>query len=442
MQQKDKNMQKRFAYTLCLLTLFLLSTTASLAQKANVPSHTGHVMTPQSSIALPGDAGVNAHTNIKLWVPENGQFGRAAQPQELPPFAGFFFETPASIACVYQLVNENAAPFDDSCNPNVTTQNPTGGGGAIALVEAFDDPTAASDLATFSAQFGLPAANFTVVFANGTVATTTRPPQDPSGGSELEASLDIEWAHAMAPHAKIFMVEAPSLNLVQLFDAAILASQLVAANGGGEVSMSFGTAEFDRKTVKETQFDVDFTTPGVVYFASAGDSPGVIYPSASPNVISAGGTTISRNSTTGAFELENTWQDAGGGPSQFEPRPSFQNGIGNIVGNSRGTPDLSFDSNPNTGVWVFDSNPVLGTGWFVVGGTSVAAPSLAGIVNSAGGFRKSSQAENTEIYNNVFDPFAFNDIQLGTCGLNIGSFAVSGWDFCTGLGSDRGYFGK
>jgi len=213
---------------------------------------------------------------------------------------------------------------------------------------------------------------------------------------------------------------------------------LVAQNGGGEVSMSFGTGEF----TQETEFDVAFTTPGVVYFASAGDSPGVIYPSASPNVISAGGTTLSRNSTTGSFELENTWQDAGGGPSQVEPRPAFQNIVRSIVGNFRGTPDFSFDSNPNTGVWVFDSNPVFGTGWFVVGGTSVAAPSLAGIVNAAGRFRKSSQAENTEIYNNLFDPLAFNDIQFGTCGLNIGSFAVFGWDFCTGVGSDKGYFGK
>src|SRR6202046_3748645 len=243
MQQKDKSMRKIFAYSLFLLTLFLLSSTASMAQTANQPSHTGHIMTPQSSMALPGDAGVNAHTNIKLWVPENGQFGVAAQPQELPPFAGFFFETPASIACVYHLVNENAPPFDHSCNPNVTTQNPTGGGGAIALVEGFDDPTAASDLAAFSAQFGLPAANIQVVFANGTTQTTTRPAQDPTGGSELETSLGIGWADATDRKAKIFLVEAKNLTLINLFNAAVLASQLVAQNGGGEVSMSFGTGE-------------------------------------------------------------------------------------------------------------------------------------------------------------------------------------------------------
>lgn len=428
-------MRKLSVYTLCLLTLFLLSSRAGFGQ--TVP---GHVVIPPMSNAQPNDANGNlyAHTNIRMWVPTGGQFGMSAQPNELPPFPGFFFETPASIACVYQLVNENAPPFDHSCNPNVTTQNPTGGGGAIALVEGFDDPTAVSDLATFSAQFGLPTANITVVFANGTAQTTVKPGIDPTGSFELETSLDIEWAHAMAPNAKIFLVEAPNNGLVNLFNAAVLAGQLVAANGGGEVSMSFGHSEI----AQEAQFDVDFTTPGAVYFASSGDSPGTSYPSTSPNVISAGGTTLSRNSTTGSFELENTWQVSGGGPSLVEPRPAFQNIVKFIVGNFRGTPDLSFDANPETGVWVFDSNPVFGTGWFVVGGTSVSAPSLAGIVNAAGKFRKSSQAENTEIYNNLLDPFAFNDIQFGSCGINAGNLSVFGWDFCTGVGSDRGYFGK
>jgi kumamolisin len=432
-------MRKLCVYTLFLLTLFLMSSGTGFSQTTP-----GHVVVLPMSNPQPNDAngGLYAHTNIRMWVPMAGQFGMSAQPSELPPFPGFFFETPASIACVYQLVNENAPPFDHSCNPNVTTQNPTGGVGAIALVEGFDDPTAVSDLATFSTQFGLPAANITVVFASGTTQTMVRPGTDPTGSFELEASLDIEWAHAMAPNAKIFLVEAPNNGLVNLFDAAVLAGQLVAANGGGDVSMSFGHSEFNTKTVTETQFDVDFTTPGAVYFASSGDSPGTSYPSTSPNVISAGGTTLSRNSTTGSFELENTWQVAGGGPSTVEPRPAFQNIVKLVVGNARGTPDLAFDANPETGVWVFDSNAVLGTGWFVVGGTSVSAPSLAGIVNAAGGLRKTSQAENTEIYNNVVDPFAFNDIQNGSCGLSAGNFAVFGWDFCTGVGSDRGYFGK
>jgi subtilase family serine protease len=303
-------------------------------------------------------------------------------------------------------------------------------------VDAFDTPNAAADLAAFSAQFGLPPADFQVVFASG-----TQPGLDPSGGWELEASLDIEWAHAMAPNARIFLVEAKSNRFRDLFTAVIVASNLVATNGGGEVSMSWGSGEFSI----ENQLDGVFTTPGVVYIASSGDSPGVGWPSASPNVVSAGGTTISRNPNTGAFLLENTWQDTGGGPSQVESRPHFQDRIDDIVGPARGTPDLSFDANPNTGVWVLDTNLFQGGpgGWFIVGGTSVSAPSLAGIINAAGRFAASSQAENAFIYRHLFfDREDFRDIQFGNCGLNIGNFAGSGWDFCTGVGSVHGLGGE
>jgi kumamolisin len=405
--------------------VFVLSPGLASAQQAIPPVAKGHVFIPKGSVAQPEDAGINAHTHLRMFVPANGMnYGASAvQTNELPPFPGFFFETPASLGCIYHLVPHSIP----GCNPNSTKENPNAGkgSGAIALIDAFDDPTAASDLATFSAQFGLPAPNLTVVFSTG-----TRPGLDPSGTAEIEESLDIEWAHAMAPNAKLFLIEAPSLNLIQLFEAAQIGASLVAANGGGEVSMSFGTGE----GLNEAVFDPVFVFPGVVFLASSGDSPGVEYPSASPNVISAGGTTISRDPNRGTFLFENTWQDAGGGPSQVEPRPAFQNEVAFIVGDSRGTPDLSFDANPNTGVWIFDSNPVFGTGWFVVGGTSVSAPSLAGVINSAGSFSDSSQAENAMLYRHVFGG-AFNDIVFGNCGLNIGNFALPGYDFCTGLGS-------
>jgi len=101
---------------------------------------------------------------------------------------------------------------------------------------------------------------------------------------------------------------------------------------------------------------------------------------------------------------------------------------------------LSFDSNPNSGVWLYDSNPVLGTGWFVVGGTSVAAPSLAGIVNAAHGFRASSLAENQKLYtDSVRD---FRDIFYGNCGINLSDFAGFGYNLCAGLGTVKGLTGK
>ncbi|MGA2050340.1 MAG: S53 family peptidase [Terracidiphilus sp.] len=410
-----------------------LSISALALAQSHVPALVRpHVYTPQSSLPQPANSQgqAMARTHLRLLVPSATQmhFGAAAmQPKELPPFPGYLFETPASLGCVYELVE---GPLK-GCNPNVTTANPTGGSNAIALVDAFDDPTASSDLATFSAQFGLPAAKLTVVFADG-----TRPGLDPSGGFEIEEALDTEWAHAMAPEAEIFLVEAKNNSLVNLFNAVTVASNLVAAAGGGEVSMSFGGGEF----VGENTFDTTFTTSGVVYFASAGDSPGVEYPSASPNVVSAGGTSISRDLNTGNFILESTWQDSGGGVSQVEPRPAFQNSVKGIVGSGRGTPDLSFDSNPTSGVWVFDSNPVAGTGWFVVGGTSVAAPSLAGIVNAAHSFRSSSMAENQKLYTD-WDR-GIRNIFYGNCGINVSDFAGFGYNLCAGLGTVKGLDGK
>jgi len=416
--------------------LTLLLTAAVSASLLSFPPQTQaqhHAMTPSSSLPQPNNAAGQemARTHLRILVPAAKQmnFGSVAtQPNELPPFPGYFFETPASIACVYQLVEANVS----GCNPNLTTTNPSGGSRAIAIVDAYDDSTAAADLAKFTTQFGLPPGDLTVVYAQG-----AKPGVDSTGGWELEEALDTEWSHAMAPGAKLYLVEAEDNSLLNLFEAVITASNLVAAAGGGEVSMSWGAGEFS----EENELDGIFSTPGVVYFASAGDSPGAEYPSASPNVVSAGGTTISRNSTTGNFLLENAWQDAGGGPSQVESRPAFQNGVAYIVGGARGTPDLSFDANPNTGVWIYNNNAVLGKGWYVVGGTSVSAPSLAGIVNAAGRFKSSSVAENQEIY---FPAGGrdFSDIVFGNCGLNISNFAGPRYDFCTGIGSVRGLRGK
>jgi len=415
-------------------TAFLFFLAFAHSTSAQSPHPKRHVMVPQSSVAHPGDAGVSVHTHLLVSAPDVGPVAVDVNgsPSELPPVAGLFFETPASLACVYRLV-KNPLP---GCNPDQTTQVASGGSGAIAIVDAFDDPNAASDLALFSLIFGLPPADLTVVYASG-----SQPPLDPSGGWELEESLDIEYAHAMAPNAKIFLVEAASNKGTDILNAIVLAGSLVAQAGGGEVSMSFSFGEFSQ----ETQLDGIFTAPNVVYFASTGDSPGAEWPATSPNVVAAGGTSISRDSTTGKFLLENTWQDAGGGPSLYEPRPHFQDRIAFIVGAARGTPDLSFDANPSTGVWVLDTNLFQGKpgGFFIVGGTSVSSPALAGIINNAGKFNASSQAENAEIYHHVFDNDGdFRDIVYGNCGINISNFAFPGWDFCTGIGSNLGLQGK
>jgi len=413
-----------------------------------VTANQGTIIRPQSSIPATANGTTlktrTANTNIQIYMPLGWKPSEVAppRPDAYPPYAGYAYETPESIACLYSLVTVVAG-----CNPNTATNNPSGGAKAIAIVDAYDDPWAGPDLAYFSAQFGLPfnPDQLQVVYQTG-----TEPPIDISGGWELEESLDIEYAHAMAPNATIYLVEANSNYYSDLLPSVTIASNLVrcgktttcptTATGTGEVSMSWGGGEF----ASETSYDSYFTTPGVVYFAAAGDGPGTIWPSVSPNVVSAGGTSIRRNPVNGNFISEVTWDEAGGGVSFYEKIPSYQSSISGIVGTKRGVPDLSFDSNPYTGVWIWDSNYVeeLGGGWFVVGGTSVASPSLAGIINRAGGFAASSNAELTKIYANKAVAADFNDTLLGWCGPYLGYSAVAGWDPCTGVGSDKGYVGK
>jgi len=399
------------------ITTFAL---VAIPASAQVGPIRGKVLIPDSSIEKPTDIGRSAHTNIRVFLPNTPlRYQQVAGP----PYLGYAYETPQSLACVYGLVTAVAG-----CNPNTLTAVPTGGARMIAIVDAYDAPNAASDLAKFSTQFGLPAASFQVVYASG-----RQPAHDL--GWEFEESLDVQWAHAMAPGARIVLVEAASSSFTDLMAAEDVASSIVAAAGGGEVSNSWGATEFSG----ETAYDSHFVKPGVVFLASAGDNPGTSWPGTSPNVVSAGGTTVRRNPSTGAFIAEVPWDSAGGGVSLVELRPSYQTAISSAVGKYRGIPDLSFDSNPVTGVWVYDSNA---GGWNVVGGTSVASPALAGILNWVGSFYTSTNAELTAMYGKIGVSTAFNDVTSGYCGPYGGYTAGTGWDLCTGVGSNKGKIGK
>jgi kumamolisin len=407
-------------------TLFLMGALSSgvvnfaSAQEQHVG---GQITIPASSTELRNDIGLRAHTNIKVFTPTGGlpQEGTAALSG--PPFAGYLFETPASLACIYNLV-----PQSGGCNPNAVAAVPNGGSTSIAIVDAYDNPGAAKDLAKFSKQFGLPPANFRVVFATG-----TRPLPDP--GWEIEESLDVQWAHAMAPNAKLYLVEAASNSFYDLFTAETVAASLVANDGGGVISNSWGGSEFN----SETAFDSFFTYPGVVYFASAGDGPGVLYPSASPYVVAVGGTTLSRNASTGAYIFESAWNSTGGGLSQYETIPSYQKGVAKVVGNQRGVPDVSAVADPNSGVWVRDSG---NGGWYIVGGTSASSPIWAGIVSAAGNNFGSSAVELSTIYKNRSNKLDFSDVKSGVCGPWNSDLALPGFDLCTGVGSPVGYGAK
>jgi len=436
-----------FSAVAALLMGSAISTPAqerSLARK-------GRVVIPDSSIERAEDVGYRMHTNTRIFVPaDRAKFG--AIPNELalpdvgagltpagPPFAGYAFETPASLACIYGLVTKVAG-----CNPNTFKTNPTGGSKAIGIVDAFDYPTAMADLNAFSTQFGLPkvtTTNFKVIFAGGTGGCAGARPANDSGW-EGEEALDIDMAHAMSPGAKIFLVEAQSSSLADLLVAEDCATKQVAAAGGGEISNSWGGSEFST----ETGSDSHFVHAGIVYFASSGDSAGTSWPNTSTNVVSVGGTTTRRTNsgTVGNFIAEAAWEDGGGGLSLYEPRPAYQSVL--PAASHRLVPDVSSDANPNTGVWVYDNNPVGGCCWYVFGGTSVSSPTWAGIVNRAGHFAASSAAELTTIYNTYANatnyPLDYNDITTGFCSFYDANLAVVKWDLCTGVGSPKTYVGK
>jgi len=404
------------------------------AQLQQVPE--GVIVTPASSIAKPEDTGLRAHTFTKLLFPVDATGPHVASPAlNAPPFSGYGYETPSSLVCIYELVTRA-----NGCDPNVFHTNTTGGSKAIAIVDAYHAPNARADLVHYAAQFGLPAitaSNFVIWFCGTTVAScnqTTPPPYN--SGWEEEISLDVQMAKAVAPRAKMFLVEANSNSYADLLVAVDKAKALVTAAGGGEISLSWGSAEF----AGETSNDSHFTgATNVVFFASSGDDPSVSWPSASPFVVSVGGQSISRDPVTLDLVGESAWYDAGTGPSTIYARPSFQSSIAALIGNHRATPDVSAVANPRTGVWVYVSNQ---GGWLIFGGTSVASPVFAAIANNAGHFSASTTAEHSLIYANLGNTGAYGDITQGICGPYTGYWAATGWDFCTGVGSPHFKVGK
>ncbi len=292
----------------------------------------------------------------------------------------------------------------------------TGGNGTIAIIDAYDYPTAQSDLDNFSNQFSLPVANFEKHKMHGTNTVNQ--------SWALEAALDIQWAHAIAPDAKILLVEARSDSYGDLLNAVNYAasrSDVVA------ISMSWGGSEFSDQMSYNSYFTSSF---GISFFASSGDNgAGVIWPSTSANVVAVGGTTLSFASN-GDVLSETGWSGSGGGISAYEVEPQYQLSYGVLGTNGkRAVPDVSYNANPFSGFSVYDSTAYAGqTGWFQLGGTSAGAPQWAAI------YSLGLSASNSNLYSSakVYPASHFRDITIGSNG--VFSAAV-GFDFVTGLGS-------
>jgi len=308
-----------------------------------------------------------------------------------------------------------------------------GAGKTIALVEAFDAPTIANDLAVFKRTFGITGCSLKKVNQNG---GTNLPAAD--SGWALETSLDVEWACALAPGANLLVVEATDNSFTNL-----LAAVRYAAAHADVVSMSWGGGEGSSELV----FNNYFNAPRVTFFASSGDGgTGVIFPSAAPNVVAVGGTTLPLDAAGNRTGAETAWAGSGGGISFFEPIPGYQLSFPiPPTGAKRATPDVSFNADPNTGVLVYDSTPINGEfGWYVVGGTSASAPSWAAITvlidqkRTAGNLTSSNLLSSPDYNAAAPSVYAahYHDITSGTNG-TCGQIctATVGWDFVTGLGS-------
>jgi hypothetical protein len=345
-------------------------------------------------------------------------------------------DTPAQIRQAYGF---NQVTFDNG----TSTVTGDGSGQTIAIVDAYGDSKIASDLHNFDVQFSLPDPTLTVVNQSG----GTSLPGNNSGWT-LETALDVEWAHALAPNANLLLVEASNSSLGNLLAAVNYARQ---QPGVVAVSMSWGASEFS----SETAYDSYFTTPpghgGVTFVAASGDEgAGTSWPAVSPDVLSAGGTTLNID-TAGNYGSETAWSGSGGGLSAYESQPMYQTQSGLVTQSTtqRATPDLSYDADPNSGVAVYDSLSYSGqSGWFQVGGTSAAAPQIAAMVAVADQGRELAKgspnplpnaqaslyslASNAASYSNDF-----HNITSGSNGSGPLDSAVAGYNLVTGLGTPK-----
>ena len=363
-------------------------------------------MHASSRAVCPGASVASARCDARVVTDRQGNPSATASP------TGY---GPAQFQTAYGLASAAAGP---------TAQT-------IGIVDAYDDPGAEHDLGVYSQTYGLPACTT----ANGCFKKVnqgggTRYPRANSGWA-LEVSLDVQVAHAVCPHCKIMLVEASSSSFANL-----LAAEDYATSHANVVSNSWGASEFSSET--SSSYDGHFNRPGVPITVSSGDGGyGVEYPAASRYVTAVGGTTLSLNAdnTRGS---ETVWNNSSGAPgsgcSAYETKPTWQTATGCT---RRTVTDVSADADPNTGASVYDSTSYSGrTGWFQVGGTSLASPLIAAVYALAGNGKTISAPSH--LYSNSVSLFDVTSGNNGTCSPAYLCTARTGYDGPTGLGTPKG----
>src|SRR6478735_7823122 len=321
------------------------------------------------------------------------------------------------------------------------------GGKTVAIVDAYNDPKAASDLAKFRSTYGLPActtANGCFKQVNQKGATSPLPSGD-YGWAE-EESLDLDAVSSACPDCKILLVEASSANTADLVAAEDTAAK---AAGVASVSNSWGGSE-DSSILSA---DTHFNHPGVAITASSGDSGyGVSWPASSQYVTGVGGTTLTTASNARGWS-ETAWSGAGSGCSAFEPKPAWQTDSGCT---KRTVADVSADADPNSGLGVYDTYNNCGSssfcdrlielgiaqgldGWAQVGGTSLSSPLIASVYALAG--NAASVVAGSYPYSHTGSLFDVTSGSNGTCSPSYLCTAGAGYDGPTGLGTPNGTTG-
>jgi subtilase family serine protease len=333
--------------------------------------------------------------------------------------------------CFSKLVTGSSRPFDGLAPsgygaPDIQSaydlpSSTAGAGQTVAIVDAFDDPTAEQDLGRYRSFYGLPACTT----ANGCFRKVNQTggslPPAPNPDWSLEISLDVDMVSAVCPNCHILLVEA-NTNL----DSDLYASVDTAARlGANAISNSWGGDE----SADETTNDVHFDHPGIAITASSGDNGfGVSYPASSPLVTAVGGTSLTRDTSTARGWTEAAWSGAGSGCSAFEPKPAWQTDTGCA---NRTVADVSAVADPDTGV-----NVLFMGAWVTVGGTSASSPIIASVYGLAG----NAAATNAGSFPYAHTVSLF-DVTSGTNGACSPAYLCTGgpgYDGPTGLGTPNG----
>ena len=295
-----------------------------------------------------------------------------------------------------------------------------GNGQTVAIVDAYDDPHAQSDLAVYRSQFGLPPCTST----NGCFHKVNQAGQQgayPVGdaGWAEEISLDLDMVSAICPNCHILLVEASSATFASLETAEDTAARLHAT----EISNSYGASEYPSEVNDQSHYD----HRGIMITASAGDNGyGVQFPAASLFVTAVGGTSLMRSATQRGW-AESAWSGSGSGCSAFVTKPGWQHDAGCA---RRTVADVSAVADPMTGVAVYDK------GWMVFGGTSVGAPLIAAVYALAGNASTSFYGKDSYLHlSALFDVASGSN---GTCAKYYFCNARVGFDGPTGNGTPNG----